>query len=68
MPTANLEFRRSRKDEENKEKGKVRKNTITHRCSITFSMVIHDRIFMCHCRYRTSSDWYEEAGNHENRP
>ena len=31
-------------------------------------MVIHDRIFMCHCRYRTSSDWYEEAGNHENRP
>ena len=31
-------------------------------------MVIHDLIFMCHCRYRTLSDWYEEAGNHENRP
>ena len=56
------------RDEENKEKARERKNTITHRCSITFSMVIHDRIFMCHCRYRTSSDWYEEAGNHENRP
>ena len=56
MPTANLEFRGSRKDEENKEKARVRKNTITHRCSITFSMVIHDRIFMCHCRYRNSSD------------
>ena len=51
-----------------KEKARVRKNTITHRCSITFSMVIHDRIFMCHCRYRISSDWYEETGNHENRP
>ena len=68
MPKANLDFRGSRKDEENKEKARVRRNTITHRCSITFSMVIHDRIFMCHCRYRTSSDWYEEAGNHENRP
>ena len=68
MSTANLEFRGSRKDEENKEKARVRKNTSTHRCSITFSMVIHDLIFMCHCRYRTLSDWCEEAGNHENRP
>ena len=48
---------------ENKEKARVRKNTITHH-----SMVIHDRIFMCHYRYRTFSDWYEEVGNHENRP
>ena len=55
-------------DEENKEKARVRKNMIMHRCSITFSMVIHDLIFMCHCQYRTLSDWYEEAGNHENRP
>ena len=63
---ANREFRGIRK-EENKEKARVRKNMIMHRCSITFSMVIHDLIFMCHCRYRTLSDWYE-AGNHENRP
>ena len=68
MPKENLDLRGRRKDEENKEKARVRKNTITHRCSITFSMVIHDRIFMCHGRYRISSDWFEEAGNHENRP
>ena len=65
MPKANLNLRGIRKDEENKEKARVRKNTITHRCSITFLMVIHDRIFMNHCRYRISSDWYEEMGNHE---
>ena len=66
MPKANLDLRGNQKDEENKEKAKERKNTITHRCSITFSMVIHDRIFMCHCRYRTSFDWYDETGNHKN--
>ena len=64
----NLDVRGRRKNEENKEKARVRKNMITHRCCVTFSMVIHDRISMCHCRYRTSSDWCEEVGNHENRP
>ena len=68
MPMANRESRGIRKDEENKEKARLRKNMIMHRCSITFSMVIHDLIFMCHCQYRTLSDWYEEVGNHENRP
>ena len=37
MPTANREFRGSRKDEENKEKARIRKNTITHRCSVGHS-------------------------------
>ena len=56
MSMENRESRGIRKDEENKEKAKVRKNMIMHRCSITFSMVIHDLIFMCHCQYRTLSD------------